>query len=221
MGQRGVPELVQGERPAGHAGGVFLEQLGRPAIGQPRLAGGSIDVGQRDGGTGCSVGEKYRPTPAPGQQAGQQPRGPGLPHDHVAGTAFAGDHRASVGGVRSVTSSDKASSARAALSYINVHNTRSRKGAAVARISSIWGRVRARMRSVGIGRVRNRTSGSPVSQPWSRQYEQAAPSAVNRVLNVLASRLPHTELNHAASWSGSRAATALSAPKSATSRLHA
>ena len=65
----------------------------------------------------------------------------------------------------SVTSSDRASSARAALSYSSVHSTRSRNGAVVARISSTWPRVNARARSAVIGRVRNRTSGSPVSQP--------------------------------------------------------
>ncbi|MGW3281076.1 hypothetical protein [Nocardia rhamnosiphila] len=50
----------------------------------------------------------------------------------------------------------------------------------------------ALLTSGGAGRARNRTSGSPTSQPCSRQYPNAEPSAVNRMLNVLADFAPHT-----------------------------
>lgn len=71
-------------------------------------------------------------------------------------------------------------------------------------------------RSGGIGRVRSRTSGSPVSHSCLRQYVQADPSAASRVLNVLAEHPPQAKVNQPATRSGSSVAVLVSAPKSRT-----
>ncbi|MGV9667403.1 hypothetical protein [Nocardia niigatensis] len=100
------------------------------------------------------------------------------------------------------------------------HNTRSRSGASEPKISATRSRLNALLVSGGAGRARNRTSGSPASQPCSRQYPHADASAVNRMLNVFADFPPHTNMNQTLTRSGSesRSATSVSAPKSATSR---
>ena len=72
--------------------------------------------------------------------------------------------------------------------------------------------------SAGAGRARSRTNGSPVSQPWSRQYPHADRSEANRTLNVVAAPPPHTKMNQPATRSGSSSATLPSAPKSRTNR---
>lgn len=71
---------------------------------------------------------------------------------------------------RSGTSSISTSSARAEDPYSRCHSTRSRSGASDPRMSATRRPHSALPVSGGAGRARSRTNGSPVSQPWSRQY---------------------------------------------------
>ena len=76
VGQRAVPELVQGR-----AAGRGLEQvLGLP-VGQPRPAARRVDVARRQLDAGPAVGQEHRAGLAALQQPRQQAGGAGLPDD--------------------------------------------------------------------------------------------------------------------------------------------
>ena len=89
-----MPELVQRPRPAVLSGGSLGEQLSTAAVGQPLISA------RRRGDGAAAVGQEQRAGLAAPDQAGQQARGLGLPHDHVNGAALAPDLGPPVGEVQ-------------------------------------------------------------------------------------------------------------------------
>jgi hypothetical protein len=83
----------------------------------------------------------------------------------------------------------------------------------------ISGSVSALLLSGAVGFARSRTSGSPTSQPCSRQYTHAVRTAARRTLNVDAAFSPHTNVNQPATRSSFSNATFASLPKSRSIRF--
>ena len=85
VGQRGVPELVQGRA----AGGLREQRLGL-LVAEPGAAV-LVQVGRGELHPGLPLGHEHRAGLAAFEQARQQPGGAGLPDDDVDGAALAAD----------------------------------------------------------------------------------------------------------------------------------
>lgn len=95
VGERGVPQVVQGPSAAG-----LGEEFRGASVGQPGSAGVRVEVGRGELHAGGAFGEKHRASGAPGELAGQQPGGAGLPGDLLYRPAFAVHDRTAVGPVQ-------------------------------------------------------------------------------------------------------------------------
>ena len=185
VGQRAVPELVQGRA----AGGGLEDGLGL-LVAQPGVPG-RVQVGRRELHPGPALGDEHRP----GLAALEQPRRglAVLVCRTITSTAPPLRARARrFARSRSSTSRPSTSAERAAVSYSIRHRVRSRRlTSSRVRSCSDVAADSARERSGGGVRRRSIREGSAVIQPCCSQYAAADRMASSATFQVAGARSPH------------------------------
>ena len=213
VGQRGVPELVQGRA----AGGLLEQGLGL-LVGQPGPAGG-VEVGRGQLHPGLALGEEHRAGLAALEQPGQEPGRAGLPDDDVDRAAFAADPGPPVGQVQ-VLDVEREHLGRAGGGLVQ-HPPQG----ALAEADVLAGEQLLDLGAgQGPGAVRPRLAAlelageSAAIQPCRCQYAAADRTASSETFHVDGARSAHRAVNHAANRSGSISPGPVPAPNSATTQ---